>query len=57
MDIKIADIANGKLTPEQGEALQKYFQEGGTWQSLLQFSPEDAEGIYAKAYAHYEKKS
>lgn len=56
MKIKVSDISENKLTTEQAEALQKYFQEGGTWQELLELSSDEAESIYAVAYDHYEKE-
>ncbi len=55
MKIKVADIAQGKLAPEEAKALQKYFKEGGTWQSLLQLKPNEVEGMYAVGHGHYQK--
>jgi type III secretion system low calcium response chaperone LcrH/SycD len=54
MKIKLSEIAEGNLTQEQSEALQKYFKEGGTWQSLLELKPQEIEEIYAIGYEHYQ---
>ncbi len=56
MEIKVADIAGNKLNKEQTEALQTYFQSGGTWQDLLEMDTNDVEDIYAIGHTHYEKE-
>ena len=53
MKIKLADISEGRLSPEQTAALQKYFEKGGTWQDLLALKSDDVEEIYAIGYEHY----
>lgn len=53
MKIKLADISEGRLTPEQTEALQKYFNSGGTWQDLLELNNDHIEEVYAIGYEHY----
>lgn len=46
MKIKIDDITEGKLTPEQTAELQHYFKEGGTWQTLLDLKNDEIEMMY-----------
>jgi len=53
MKIKLADISEGRLSPEQSEALQKYFESGGTWQDLLKLETDDVEEVYAIGHGHY----
>lgn len=53
MKIKIADIAENRLSQEQSEALQKYFLEGGTWKDLLKLEKHEVEEVYAVGHKHY----
>lgn len=55
MKIKLADIADGTLSSDQSGMLHKYFQNGGTWQELLQLKIEDVEEVYAKGYRYYKE--
>lgn len=53
MKFNLSEIAEGRLTQEQTDSLQKYFTEGGTWQDLMELSPEQVEEVYAIGFKEY----
>lgn len=55
MEFNLSDIAEGRLSQEQTDILQKYFVDGGTWQDLLKLTPEQAEEVYTVGFNHYNE--
>jgi type III secretion system low calcium response chaperone LcrH/SycD len=55
MKINISDMTEGRLTPSQVEALQKYFLNGGTWHQLLKLKPDEVEEVYAMGHRFYSE--
>ncbi len=54
MKLNIKDLLDPEKLEKHMPALTEYFEQGGTWQALVDVSNEDLSGHYEMGSSHYE---